>query len=200
MKVIGLCGGSGSGKGEASRLFLELGFAVIDTDLVYRELTAGRSECTEAIAREFGEIVISDTGALDRKALARLVFHGDGADDRRLTLNKIAHHYILDETRRRIASFSDAGYSAVIIDAPVLFESGFDRECDKIVSVVADKNIRLSRIVARDNISIDAAEERISSQLSDREIISRSDFVITNNGDFSDLQIQVRKVADLLLK
>lgn len=200
MKVIGLCGGSGSGKGEASRLFSELGFAVIDTDRVYRELTSGPSECTAALSREFGEAIISTSGALDRRALANLVFHGEGADERRLRLNAIAHHYILIETRRRLSVFASEGCAAAIVDAPVLFESGFDRECDMIVSVVADKNIRLSRITARDNISREAAEERIASQLSDEVIISRSDFVITNNGDFFSLREQVSEVADKILK
>lgn len=200
MKVIGLCGGSGSGKGETSRIFSELGFAVIDTDLVYRELTSGNSECTEALRREFGDEVISPSGALDRRALAALVFRGDGADARRLRLNEIAHRYILAETRRRLSLYKADGYPCSVVDAPVLFESGFDKECDVIVSVVADKNIRLSRITARDNISLEAAEERIASQLKDEEIISRSDFVIRNNGDFSELSRQVVEVAEKILK
>ena len=199
MKVIGLCGGSGSGKGEASRIFSELGFAVIDTDRVYHELTASPSECTAALKKEFGESILTLDGAIDRKKLAALVFSGDGAELRRKKLNEIAHAYILGETRRRIKSYCGK-YPAVIVDAPVLYESGFDKECDAVVAVIAEPEVRIERIMARDSIERRLAEERIAAQMSNGELMSRADHTLINNGDLSELRAEASRIADLILK
>ena len=199
MKVIGLCGGSGSGKGEASRIFSELGFAVIDTDRVYHEITSSPGECTEALKREFGESIITADGAVDRRRLAEIVFSGDGADLRRKRFNEIAHAYILGEARRRIKSY-DGKYPAVIVDAPVLYESGFDRECDAVVAVIAEPDIRIERIMARDSITRGAAEKRIAAQILNDELMRRADYTLINNGDLFELRAEASRIADLILK
>ena len=199
MKVIGLCGGSGSGKGIVSSLFAKCGIPAIDTDKVYREITSADGPCNQALALVFGSVIISDDGSLNRKELAKIVFSGEEADQRLENLNKIAHKFILDETRKRLETYEGEGKWAAIVDAPVLFESGFDSECDIIISVVADREIRLGRIMKRDNLDRAAAEARINSQLSDSEIISRSDFVIDNNSDLKSLEQQVERIAKSIL-
>ena len=200
MKVIGLCGGSGSGKGTVSSIFLENRIPAVDTDAVYREMTQTDSPCLRALALEFGDVIISEYGSLNRKALAELVFSGDGCEKRLKRLNEITHKYILDETRSRLEQFRSDGFLAAIVDAPVLFESGFDKECDLIVCVIADRDIRLSRIIERDNIDIAAATRRIDSQMSDEELISRSDFVIYNNSDLNALKYDVFSVAKQIIE
>ena len=199
MKVIGLCGGSGSGKGMVSLFFAKREIPAIDTDAVYRELTSGESLCLSALVSEFGKEIISADGSLNRRALAQIVFIGEGADERLKKLNTIAHKFILDETRRRLDNYNALGYKAAIVDAPVLFESGYEKECDLIISVVADREIRIGRIIERDNISRESAEARIASQMSDDELISRSNFVIENNSDLSSLEKRVNRIADLIL-
>ena len=191
MKIIGLCGGSGSGKGSVSRLFAGYSILSIDTDSVYRKMTEGDSECMRALKVAFGEKIAQEDGSLDRKALRELVFSVDDAEKNREILNNITHKFILDETRRIIEGERMRGAVAVIVDAPLLFESGFDRECDVIVSVISDEDIRVSRIVLRDGISEDDARKRIKGQLSDEELIKRSDYVVYNNADLVSLQVQV---------
>ena len=198
MLVIGLCGGSGSGKGTVCSLFSKHGLPSIDTDAVYRELTASNSPCTQALKDAFGNEIISESGALNRKALSKLVFCGSDSKEKLRTLNQISHKFILEETRSRLKSFKERGYKAAIIDAPVLFESGFDSECDIIISVVAETNVRLSRIMLRDNISEEAAKSRIAAQLSNEELISRSDLVIENNSDIIDLENRINEIVELL--
>ena len=199
MKVIGLCGGSGSGKGMVSSFFLKHGIPAIDTDAVYRELTSGDSPCLRALTDEFGKEIISTQGSLNRRALAEIVFTGAGADARLKKLNKIAHSFILDETRRRLDNYKSLGCKAAIVDAPVLFESEFDKECDLIISVIAEREVRIGRIVKRDNIDRDSAEARITSQMSNDELISRSNLVIENNSDLSTLEKIVNEIVDLIL-
>ncbi|MBQ8414000.1 MAG: dephospho-CoA kinase [Clostridia bacterium] len=198
MKIIGLCGGSGSGKGMVCQLFLELGIPSVDTDAVYREITSAPGRCLDALADEFGKDIIGEDGALDRKLLASLVFSGDGAEKRLARLNLISHKFILDETRDRLRSFEKNGANFAIVDAPVLFESGFDSECDGVICVVADREIRIGRIMGRDNITREGAERRIAAQLSDEELISRSDYVIRNNSDICDLRREVIGVYNKL--
>ena len=175
MLVIGLCGGSGSGKGEVSRIFSERGFPIIDTDGIYRELTAGDSECLRALALEFGGDIISPDGSLDRRRLASLVFSGEGALRRLSRLNEISHSFILDETRKRLLALKEAGVPAAIVDAPVLFESGFDKERE-------------------------AAEERIDSQMSDDRLSALCDYTLCNNSSLDELRSAVSRVADDILK
>ena len=199
MKIIGLVGGSGSGKGTVSELFSKYNFAHIDTDNIYHELTSGATPCTEALRLEFGDGVIKEDGSLDRRALSKIVF-ADGAREKLRALNSITHKFVLDEVRRLLPSLALSGYAAVLVDAPLLFESGFDKECDTILCVTAPKDVRISRIVARDGISPDAAERRISSQKSDDELIERSDFAIENSGDRDELLRVIDGLVPLILK
>lgn len=200
MKIIGLCGGSGSGKGAVCSAFMKLGIPCIDTDAVYRELTASDSPCLQALKDEFGGDIISSDGSLDRKKLASLVFFGDDADSKRLKLNEITHKFILDECRKRIQTYKKEGKALAVIDAPLLFESGFDRECDILVCVIADRDIRIKRIMSRDGISEQEASRRIDSQLDDKVLASKCHYVIQNNSDISSLTSAVNKLAEELLK
>lgn len=196
MKVIGLCGGSGSGKAVVSSLFLKHNIPSIDTDAVYRELTSGDSECLDALRFEFGDEIIDTDGSLNRRKLASIVFAEKDSTIKLKKLNEISHKFILGETRRRLHVYAEQGCLAAIVDAPVLFESGFDSECDLTVCVVADREVRISRIISRDNISREAAEARINSQMSDEELTSRCDYVVYNNSDLDALDHQVNEIVN----
>ena len=196
MKIIGLCGGSGSGKGTVSVLFAEYEIPSIDTDKVYHELTASESSCLIALINEFGNEIISKEGSLDRKKLGRIVFSGEDSHKKLKKLNEISHKYVLDETRRRLDFLREQGYKCAIVDAPVLFESGFDKECDLTVAVLCDKEMRISRIISRDNISYEAASARIRSQISDEELVKRCNFIIYNNSDLDALKQEVKKTVN----
>ena len=186
MKTIGLCGGSGSGKGAVGKLFEMHGIPVIDTDAVYHEITSGLSECLSELVSFFGESIIDDKGALDRGALGKIVFSQD-AEQKLAELNRITHKHILSNVRLKLSDIKASGIEYAVVDAPLLFESGFNKECDVIVAVIADKNLRIERVMARDGISRDAAVRRISSQLSDEFLIENSDFVIYNSASLSEL-------------
>ena len=193
MKVIGLCGGSGSGKGAVARILSSFGIAHIDTDLVYHEITSRPSVCLDALAAEFGADIIRD-GALDRARLREIVFAPPNSTQKLARLNSITHKYIIDETERRIQAYLADGVKGVLIDAPLLYESGLDRRCDCVIAVVADRGVRLARIMLRDGISLDAAKKRIDSQLSDKALADKADYVIYNNCTLEQLGGEVSRV------
>ena len=193
MTIIGLCGNSGSGKGTVCKIFLEHGIPSIDADLVYRELTVVNSTLTQKLAANFGSEILNADLSLNRKALADVVFADKTASLLR-QLHKITHSSIITEAERRISDMEKSGIKAVIFDAPLLFESEFDKKCDFIIAVTANKNEKIQRIMQRDGIDYKRADARISSQLSEEFLIEHSDFVIENTGSVDDLNSSVQKI------
>ena len=196
MKIIGLCGGSGSGKGEVARMLREAGYLHLDADAVYHSLIGGDSACLRELAREFGADIISPSGALDRPKLAAIVF-ADGAEEKRQRLNTVTHRYVLAEIRQSIAD-AEGKHGAVIVDAPLLFESGFNTECDLVVSVIAPKDARIARLIERDGITAEQAERRINAQLDDGFLRRHSNIVIENNSDLDALAAKVEKIIEMI--
>ncbi len=193
MTIIGLAGGSGSGKTTVSQLFSQYNVLPVNTDEIYHNLISSDTPCLSSIVEEFGDRVLNDQGTIDRKALGAIVF----ADQEKLgRLNTIAHYYVLCAVRDIISAAEKQGYAGVMVDAPLLFESGFDAECDVIVVVTATREQRIKRITERDRITVDDATKRIENQLSDEFISSRADFIITNNGALDDLKKQVERIVD----
>ncbi len=200
MKIIGLCGGSGSGKGTVAKMFSNFNIPSIDADAVYHELTDKPSDCLSELVREFGEGILNEAGTLDRAALGKIVFVGDTAETNRKKLNEISHRHVLANIRAGLSALDKKGVPAAIVDAPLLFESGFNLECDTVILVVADEKTRIQRIVERDNITEEAAKRRISAQLSDAELSGRVDYIIDNSEAFAKTYVQVTKITKEILK
>ena len=171
-----------------------MGAAVIDTDAVYHSLVSGGSKCLLELVSAFGEGILNSDGSLNRPSLAAAVFQDR---EKHALLNSISHKHVLKKVREIIAELSEKGARAVLVDAPMLFESGFDKECDLTLGVIAPTEVRISRITERDGISRERALARISNQLSDREIEKRCDYVIYNGGE--DILPRVSELSKLFL-
>ena len=197
MIIIGLCGGSGAGKGTVADCFMKHGIPSVDTDAVYRELTTRGSSLLLELADAFGSDILTEEGDLNRKRLAQIVFSDS---EKHKLLNSITHKKILQEAEVRFKRYADEGIPAAICDAPLLFESGFYKKCNVIIAVTAPTERRIARLVKRDGISEEAARQRISSQLSDEYLTEHSDHVIVNDGDVSQLQMQINKLVNIILK
>lgn len=191
MLVIGLTGPSGAGKGEVGRIFSAYGLPVINADEVYHRLLLPPSSCLKELTAEFGGEILTPTGELDRKKLSETVFANPTALQR---LNSIAHRYVMEEIRRQLEQLRRAGTRAAVLDAPQLFEAGADKDCGTVISVLAEKRLRIERIIARDGIDAERAIRRINAQKSDDYFRTHSDYVIENNGSTEHLLPRVRKI------
>lgn len=194
MIIIGLTGQSGAGKTTVCETFEKNGFCIINADIVAREVMSKGSECLLKTAKTFDGILLSD-GSLYRKKLADIVF----SDNEKLkAYERIIFPYILSSINEKISFYKKVGCEYLLLDAPTLFESGADRLCDRIISVISDRNARLSRIIKRDDITTEQAEKRLNSQNDDEFYKKKSDYVIENNGSYDELQKEAENVISLI--
>lgn len=176
--MIGLTGGIASGKSTVSARLKQLGACVIDADAISRQ-TILLPEVAAAVRREFGDAVYKK-GVLDRAALANAAF---ASEDGVRRLNQITHPAIMRETLYRARSAeSGGGYPLVVIDAPLLIESGLHIYCSSVWLVTANADIRIKRIIERDGATEEQAMARIKSQLSDESKRCYADVIFENNG------------------
>ena len=195
MKIIGVCGSSGSGKSTVCRCFQNRGVPVLDCDEIYHKLVNAPSPCLQEIGEQFGFDMIQG-GSLDRKKLGAIVF----ADRSKLErLNEISHRHVIFELDKIILSLQASGFTACAIDAPMLFEAGLDERCDFVVAVIADKQVQIDRICRRDGIEKEQAEKRISNQISSEKLKARADFILENNGTKEDLIRVCNELLDTIL-
>ncbi len=198
MITIGLCGGSGSGKGAVCKLFEPYNIPAIDADKVYSDLIRPGSELLSKLVTQFGSSILSNRGELNRKSLSDIVF-ADSSGEQLLKLNSITHSSIIKEAAKMIAVHKANGARAVIFDAPLLFESGFDKKCDVTIAVIANRTLRAKRIIERDRITENEAYKRICAQSSDDFLKEHADYIIINNGSIEDLRKEVSSIAEKIL-
>jgi dephospho-CoA kinase len=192
MKVIGLVGGIGSGKSVVRGMLAELGAAVIDADRVGHEVYLPGTPGFDAVVARFGRGIVDAEGRIDRPKLGALVF----SDPAKLAqLNAIVHPLIQAEIERRIAEERRREVApAVIVEAAVLLEAGWDRLVDEVWLVVADREEILQRLSASRGLSRAESEARLARQMSDEERRKASTVVIENRGSVDELRSRVADV------
>lgn len=195
--LIGLTGQTGAGKTTVSAMLREEGFAVINADDAARAVVEPGTPCLRAVRRVFGDGILLPDGRMNRKAVAAMIF-GDPAARQRY--EAIIYPYITKQIRQTAEQLAAAGNRIILLDAPTLFESGIDRGCQAIVSVVAEPERRMQRILLRDSLTEEQAAQRMNAQHTEAFFRSRSDAVIGNNGGNDTLLRQVRETAIFLRK
>ena len=195
MTVVGITGPSGSGKTTALHMLESFGALVIDCDALYHELLESNQELVAALAERFPDACRD--GGIDRRALAALVF----ADPEELAaLNEISHRFVREEVRRRLRDWAMAGGTLAAIDAIELIEGGLGERCDFVLGVLADREMRIRRIMRRDDLSFERAAARIDAQKSEDYFKEKCDHVLYNNGDEDQFSDTCRKIITEVIK
>ena len=184
-QIIGLTGPTGAGKSLLAPLAEEFGFFVVDCDKTARLATEPGKPGLSALTEVFGSDILNPDGSLNRKALAQKAF----ADpDSTALLNRTVLPYIADMIRAEIVNKN------ALLDAPTLFESGIDRICSVTVALLAEKSLRLARIMERDGLTKEEALLRIGAGKPDAFYRENADYVLYNNGNPDELKQQFRQI------
>ncbi len=191
MKIIGLTGLTGAGKSTVAQKLMAYGCYHIDADKVARNVINSNENVKNKLKERFGEDVINADGTTNRPLLASRAFADEDSTN---ALNEITHPAITEEIQSIIKDMEEIGYRGIIIDAIALFESGEDKLCDFTVAVVAPVDIRLERIMKRDNITEEKALERINAQKDESFFTKKADFVLWNYPPY-DLNVEIRPIV-----
>ncbi len=191
MFILGLTGSVGMGKSATARFFAEAGAAVHDADAVVHRLYEG--EAVEAIERAFPGTTAG--GKVDRTKLGARVL-GDTAALKRL--EAIIHPLVHEAERRLIAEAEAAGKQVVVLDIPLLFETGSDRRCDAVVVVSAPAEVQRARVLERPGMTPDKFDAILAKQMPDAEKRARADFVVDTSQGFEAARAQVRAILEAI--
>jgi dephospho-CoA kinase len=193
MKVVGLTGGIASGKSTVADMLRARGAAVIDADVVAREIVAPGEDAYNEIVAAWGPAILGPDGALDRARLGAIIF---GDAEARARLNAMTHPRV----RARMLDQAEAlrngpsPPSVAVLDIPLLFENGLEALVEETWLVYLDPAHQRERLMRRNGYSREEAEQRIAAQLPLSEKARRATRLIDNNGDLSQLEAEVARV------
>ncbi|MEX1054934.1 MAG: dephospho-CoA kinase [Rhodothermales bacterium] len=195
MKTLGITGGIGSGKTTVCRMLEELGARVFYADEEGKRILREDPDVRQEIVDAFGEASYGPDGAPDRKYLAKMVFSDAGKLER---INAIIHPRVFKRFEKAKAEFE--GVPLLVMEAALIFETGGDKYLDAVAVVDATLDLRIRRVVERDDASPEQVTARLSHQLAPDELKRRADFVIENDGDLVALRGRVEEVFGKMSK
>jgi len=190
---IALTGPSGSGKSTLLSLLEEKGCGIIDCDVLVHELQIPGERCYEELVEAFGTGILRSDSGIDRRELAKIAF---SSREMTVKLNSITHKHVVRRVDEIANNYENNGCSAVFIEAGALFESGLDKTCDKVILLTANRDTLIKRILERDHIDVESANQRLNIQKDIQFLKSNSDMVLFNEGEQYDLQL----FCDLIIK
>lgn len=188
MLVVGLTGNYGMGKSAVLAMFRELGAVTLDADMIVEVLLEEKGVLDEVMAL-FGSEVFDGAGRLDKRKVADIIFKEPTL---RIALENILHPLVFERIRAFINGMNNSD-KIVIIEAPVIFERGYQNRFDRIITVYASLETAIMRLKEH-GVSEEKAMQRISSQFPIDKKIAGSDFIIDNNGSMEDTRIQVERI------
>lgn len=188
--IIGITGSSGAGKSTICEILQkEYNVKIINADKIAKRLSCKGTSYINEIIQKFGKDIVDEKGELKRKKLAQIIYNNS---DKRKELNNCTFKYIKKEIEEEIKEIEKD--EIIIIDAPLLFECGLDKLCDKVICVISKRDLQIERIIARDNIDYNQAESRLNAQEDNEFYINKCDAIIENNNDIEDIEKKIRKI------
>jgi dephospho-CoA kinase len=197
MIVIGLTGGIGTGKSEVARILENLGAVIINADQVGHRAYIPHSEAWDEVVKAFGERVLQPSGEIDRKELGAIVFADPGQLAR---LNQIMHPRMARMVSDQIETLRKEGAAAVVLEAAVLFEAGWDSLVDEVWTTESPANAVVDRLKARNGLDRAEVVKRIEAQMSSEARSARSQVVVDNSADVETLANTVRSLWNTRVK
>lgn len=194
MLVLGLTGKTGAGKSMVCSLLRERGCYIIDADKVAREILEVGSSVIEKLSEAFGKDVVKYNGEIDRKILAQKAFASREETEK---LNAITHPAIRERIVDEIETAKIEEYEVCVIDAAALLESDVRLDCKKVAVVFAPEDVRLKRIIERDNLSVTEAKRRMNAQMRDEFYLEKADIIIINDG-VTDFESEIQKLFNFI--
>lgn len=192
MLRVGLTGSIGVGKSFVATVLAELGCHVLDADITAREVVEPGSAGLSAVAEAFGPSVIGAGGSLDRKQLGEVVF---ADSEKRALLNSILHPFIIARQDEALGEWEKADPDGIgVVDAALMIESGGYKRFDKLIVVHCDPEIQIQRVMERNKLSRESAEQRINAQMSQEEKKRFADFLIDTSKGFDDTRRRTEQV------
>jgi len=195
--VVGLTGGIATGKTTVARMFKALGAEVLSADDIVHKMLQPGSDVWRAVVQEFGEDILAESGEVDRRELAAIVFRDP---QKRLRLEAIIHPPILDFLAAEAKRFRDIGEGVLILEIPLLVETSSLGLVDKVLVVTAEQETQIKRLQKRYGITREEAILRIQSQLPMSEKIKHADWVVGTDGTLRSTRGQVERVWDAIQK
>jgi dephospho-CoA kinase len=192
--IIGLTGGIASGKSESAKYFKELGAYCIDADATSKKLTDKDKPLLKKLTNIFSTDILLPNGSLNRKKLADIIFSDSNA---KLKVEQILHVQIISKINA-IISNKILEKKIIVINAPLLFEAGLDKICNKVIVVKVPYDIQAQRLMLRDGLDDNEIKKRINSQMSTQEKVKRADFVVDNSGSKKELRKKIEDIYGLL--
>ena len=190
MKVIGITGGIGSGKSTISNMLREQGYIVFDCDAQSKHICNHDIYTIIKIKENFGENIYVDD-VLDRKSLAKIVFNDKDSLD---TLNSIIHPKTRDYMYGAILDNMDQ--DVFFVESAIMFESGLNKLMDFVITITAPEDIRIERVILRDNTTKDKIEDRMDNQMNDVDRMSESDYIISTNQSLYEVRNKLRRIIN----
>ncbi|KAI8381301.1 dephospho-CoA kinase [Radiomyces spectabilis] len=195
MKLIGLTGGIASGKSTVSRMLRDQQLPIIDADLIARQVVEPGRKANRLVRQHFGDDVFLPDGHLDRAKLGDIIFRDP---QKRQVLNRCIHPYVKLEILKQAVLHWLKGADMVIFDVPLLLEAGLDKFMGTTVVVFCSDVLQLQRLIKRDGLSEEQANQRITAQMPMHEKVARADIVLDNSSDLPQLEIQVKNMVKKL--
>ncbi|GIN22101.1 dephospho-CoA kinase [Siminovitchia fordii] len=191
--IIGLTGGIASGKSTVSKLLEKRGFAIVDADVAARKVVEPGEKAYKDIVEAFGSSILLTDGTLDRAKLGSIVFQND---DERKKLNAIVHPAVRKKMNDWQEEAIKAGKRTIILDIPLLYESGLTHLVEKTIVVYVNECTQLKRLIERNNFTEEEAKSRIASQIPLKEKMEKADAVIDNNGSVEETETQLEQLIE----